>query len=110
MIFGKLKMYAIVGLLTLTVVSMVGAKFLYDRNVQLKIQVETLTAARDKAKSNLLLVQDQLSLETRAHSKTKESLQELGNVPDETFNEKLPLSINNTILNFNDRMRSLQEE
>lgn len=105
MVLGKIKDYAIAGLVVVAIGLGATTVYLKMRNSHLSDKLATVSAQLEKAESNLVLVSDQLKEETRLKESAEEALDDLRSIPDEIYSKELDPALGNVIRNFHERVR-----
>ncbi len=96
----KLKAYLFPAVLALLVFTSGASLYLWKHNTNLNQQLKTVKTQYKNAKANLDLVSTQLSAEKILRREVETVLNELKDVPDETYNEELDPSLRTIIRNF----------
>ena len=96
----KLKAYLFPAVLALLVFTSGASLYLWQHSTDLNRQLKTVTTQYTNAKENLEFVSKQLTEERILRKEVETVLNELKDVPDEIYSEKLNPSLRTIISNF----------
>jgi len=106
MLLSKVKNYVLIATIALLVFTSGALIYLWNRNVSLNYQLKVVQTQYADAQKNLSLVNKQLSKERMLRENVEEVLNQLKDVPDETYSEELDSSIRSVLNDFHNRLRS----
>lgn len=101
----QIQLYALIGLLALSVLTGGASLYLWKANQELNQTLKQKEASIKKAQDNLKLVSEQLATERETRLAAEEALSDLKDVPDVDYSTPLPPSISNVLTGFRDRMQ-----
>lgn len=102
---SKVKTYALSATVALLVITSGASLYLWNRNVDLNYRLKVVQTQYEDAKKNLQLVNRQLARERMLRADVQAVLNQLKDVPDETYSEELDPSIRSVLDDFHSRLQ-----
>ena len=102
---SKVKTYALTVTVALLVLTSGASLYLWNRNADLNYQLKVVKTQYEDAQKNLDLVSRQLATERMLRADVEAVLNQLKDVPDETYSEELDPSIRNVLTDFHRRLQ-----